>query len=101
MQTFTRLVTAANNPAYGGKPLHVVDPSRSSLRVMSKAEFECSPISEIQAIFRKQHILVTDDSFRACKFDRRMLERIVPAKQSISVNGSRIPFSKPTYVDQS
>jgi len=66
---------------------------------MSNDEFEFRPTGEIQAVPRKKHILVTDDSFRACKFDRRMLERIVPAKQTISVNGSRILFSKPTYVD--
>ena len=54
---------------------------------MSKAEFESRSTSEIQAIFRRQHIVVTDQAFRPCKFDLEALEEIARPNQTITVNG--------------
>jgi hypothetical protein len=55
---------------------------------MTKAEFESSSTHEIQAIFRERHIVVTDQTFRPCKFDREALEAIARTNQPITVNGN-------------
>jgi hypothetical protein len=70
-------------------PLYLTDPDRSRVRVMSKAEFEDSSPREIQAIFRERHIVVMDEGFRPCKFNRETLKQIRRPKWPIVVNGNQ------------
>jgi hypothetical protein len=43
-----------------GKPLHLSDPDRSAFVVMTETEYEAKTVQEIQEIFRRKHILITE-----------------------------------------
>jgi hypothetical protein len=66
----------------------MTSPERSSVRVMSEVDFELRSTSEIQAIFKEKHIVVTDHGFRPSKFDLQALRKIGRQSQPLSVNGT-------------
>jgi hypothetical protein len=52
-----------------GVPPHVADPENSAFYTMTEAQFEEKTVEEIQGIFRRKHILVTEMRSSPLEFD--------------------------------
>jgi len=77
------------------KPLFISDPEQSIIKVMTQEEFDCKRPEEIQAIFSKQHIVISHAPNQAVKFDEEALLEIAREDQLLSVNGqSNIKYLK-------
>jgi hypothetical protein len=57
-------------------PHHHCDPDESIFHIASQGDFQSLSASQVQKIFRKQHILVTDMPIEKMGFDRKGLERL-------------------------
>jgi len=78
------------------KPLFISDPEQSIVKVMTQEEFDCKRPEVKQAIFSKQHIVISHTPNQATQFDEEALLEIAREDQLLSVNGQ----SKIKYLDQ-
>ena len=69
------------------KPLFISDPEQSIITVMTQEEFDCKRPEEIQAIFSKQHIVISRSPNQVAKFDQEALLEIAREDQLLSING--------------
>jgi hypothetical protein len=79
--------TAINAGFVDGRPLHIADPEKSAFFVMTEAEFESMTVGEIQGIFRRKHILVTDMHFTPLQFDSRGLSSLTRLSTVTHIQG--------------
>ena len=70
-----------------GKPLHVADPEKSAFKVMTESEFEQKSVEEIQEIFRRKHIVITDMRSPPLKFDAKGLRTLSPLSRITFIQG--------------
>lgn len=72
-----------------GLPLHLSNPTRSAIAVMSAADFERKTAGEIQEIFRTKHLLISDcEEDKTFKFDKAGLETLSLSMHPIQVQGT-------------
>ena len=60
----------------GGKPPHLSEPHNSAFHIVTHDMFEKMSVKEIQDIFRKRHILVTNIPSAAMEFDSKGLSTL-------------------------
>jgi hypothetical protein len=79
--------SAINAGFVNGLPLHVSDPENSAFFVVTEAEFESKSVEEIQEIFRRKHILVTDMRSATLKFGPRGLSTLTTLSTVTDIQG--------------
>ena len=70
------------------QPLWMTSPEESVFRVLSKREFEQKSDQEVQDLFRKQHIVVQDQSELKMKFDEGGLQTLGDLFRPVTIQGS-------------
>lgn len=89
LEFFYKILAASDRLNLSGKPLFKADPTQSTIKVLTENAFRQSTTEEIQALFRKQHLVVTQASTAPkCKFDQSTLLRFARINQQISINGA-------------
>jgi acyl carrier protein len=69
-------------------PLHVSDPPHSAFFIITEADFKKKTVKEIQTIFRKKHILVTDMTTSTLKFDAKGLSSLTALSAVTDIQGA-------------
>ncbi|PPQ74768.1 hypothetical protein CVT26_005013 [Gymnopilus dilepis] len=93
LRRFTRLLDRVAGSYVDGKALHVAQPDKSLLLLMSHDEFVKLGPEEIQEILSKKCIVVKEDTHFECAFDRDTLNRIYPLHGQILLRGMLITAS--------
>lgn len=70
-----------------GRPLHLSDPPHSAFFILTEAEFKKKSVKEIQTIFRKKHILVTDMTTERLKIDIEGLSSVSALSAVTDIQG--------------
>jgi hypothetical protein len=70
-----------------GYPIHLSNPTKSEITVMSESFFLKLGPSEIQHILRYKHILISDCAAQGLQFDRAGLRTLCSPKDTIEVHG--------------
>lgn len=89
MRAFQKALHSAEAAYVDGVPLHIADPARSMIRVMSRKEVIDTETERLQAIFRNQHILVVDyvDKEECFSWSIRDLQRVTDWNKDVEVHG--------------
>ena len=79
-----------------GLPLHVAEPSRSAFRIIDARQFNSLMDEEIQALFSRQHILVTGLPQETFEFDERGMATLAHPSKLLTIQGKLqgSPFAK-------
>ena len=107
MEKLEKLFETAVGQYKDGLPLHLSDPTRSSISIMSAMDFECKTAGEIQELLRTKHLLISDCAKDTnFKFDQTGLDTLCMSMHPIEVQGTSLPrppihISYVTFVDQS
>lgn len=70
-----------------GRPLWKACPSESAFRIMSKQEFQRMKDQEIQALFRRKHVVVYDQFEPTLAFDENGLKTLGDLFKSVTIHG--------------
>lgn len=69
-------------------PLHLSDPTRSCISIMSVMDFECKTAGKIQEVLRMKHLLISDcEKDTMFKFDKAGLDTLCLSIHPIEVQG--------------
>lgn len=69
----------------------MVDPDRSAICILSKDELDNMNEEDVQAIFRKQHIVVRDQFQPKMAFDEKGLKTLADLKKTVTLHGVSFP----------
>ena len=83
-KTIHRAVTAGYQD---GQPLWMGCPQESVFCILSKQEFESKSGDEIQAIFRRKHIVIYDQFQPTIAFDEKGLKTLGDLHKSVTIHG--------------
>jgi len=93
MEKIERILDAAVAQYEQGLPLHLSDPTRSALAVMSEAEFKKMEADEVQKLLRTKHILISDCADNeSLNFDEQGMRTLCLPMKEFEVQGGSIPF---------
>jgi hypothetical protein len=70
-----------------GYPIHLSNPMKSAITVMSESHFLMLSALEVQHILRNKHILISDCAAQGLQFDRDGLRTLCSPKDTIEVHG--------------
>jgi hypothetical protein len=85
---FYRITEFSSRLNISGEPLFKANPALSTIKILTLDAFHNAKVEDIQEIFRKQHIIVTEASMKPkCNFDQAGLLRLARIDQQISING--------------
>jgi len=70
-----------------GFPIHLSNPLKSAIAVMSESHFQMLSTSEVQDILRYKHILISDCVAQGLQFDKDGLRTLCSPKDIIEVHG--------------
>jgi len=89
MEKLEALLDTAVGQYQDGLPLHLSDPTRSAIAIMSATDFECKTAGEIQEILRTKHLLISDcEEDKTFKFDKAGLDTLCLSMHPIQVQGT-------------
>jgi len=92
MKKLEKLFDTAVGQYEDGLPLHLSDPTRSCISIMSAAEFEQKTAGEIQELLRTKHLLISDcEKDESFKFDQAGLDTLCLSIHPIEVQGTCLP----------
>jgi len=83
-KTMYRGVTAGYQ---AGLPLWMASPEESVFCILSQQEFKSKSADEIQAIFRRKHIVVYDQFEPTLAFDEKGLRTLGDLYKSVTIHG--------------
>lgn len=89
LKAFQAVHEAVERSLVQGQPAWRVDPDNSSIRILSRAEIEALEDEEVQAIFRKQHVVVPDQFVPKLAFDEKGLRTLADLNKLVTVHGER------------
>ena len=95
MEKLEKLLDTAVGQYQDGLPLHLSDPTRSAIAILSATDFACKTPGEIQEILRTKHILISDcEHDPNFKFDKAGLDTLCLSMHPIEVQGKSpsIPY---------
>jgi hypothetical protein len=79
-----------------GLPLHLADPKRSALAVMSEAEFKKMKACDVQDLLRTKHLLISDlGNVQPLKFDEQGMRTLCLPIHEFQVQGVFVAFVMP------
>lgn len=91
MEKLEKMLDAAVEQYQEGFPLHLSDPTRSAIVVISATDFGHKSAGEIQEILRKKHILISDcEEDTNFKFDKAGLDTLCLSIHPIEVQGESL-----------
>ena len=70
-----------------GRPLHLSDPDKSVFVVMDEMEYEAKTVPEIQEIFRRKHIIVTEMRSPPLQFNEEGLSTLAALNSVTHIQG--------------
>jgi hypothetical protein len=101
MEKLEKLLDAAVEQYQDGFPLHLSDPTRSAIVIMSATDFGSKSAGEIQEVLRSKHLLISDcETNKTFKFYEAGLDTLCMSIHHIEVQGksSHIDISSLTCV---
>jgi hypothetical protein len=88
MEKLENLLDTAVEQYQDGFPLHLSDPTRSAIVLMSATDFGQKSAGEIQEVLRMKHILISDcEKDTTFKFDKAGLDTLCLSIHPIEVQG--------------
>jgi hypothetical protein len=88
MEKLERLLDIAVKQYQDGFPLHLSDPTRSAIAIMTATDFGHKTAGEIQELLRKKHLLISDcEKDTTFKFDKAGLDTLCLSVHPIEVQG--------------
>ena len=91
MEKLEKLLDIAVGEYQDGLPLHLSDPTRSAITVMSVTDFACKTAGEIQEVLQMKHILVSNCEHNPnFKFDKAGLDMLCLSMHPIEVQGKSL-----------
>ena len=88
MEKLEKLLDTAVEQYQDGLPLHLSDPTRSAIAIMSSTDFGCKTAGEIQEVLRTKHLLISDcEQETTFKFDKAGLDTLCLSIHPIEVQG--------------
>jgi hypothetical protein len=70
-----------------GRPLWMACPEESAFCILSKQELENKSDQEIQAIFRRKHVVIHDQFEPTLAFDEKGLKTLGDLYKSVTIHG--------------
>lgn len=70
-----------------GLPMHLADPGRSLMMIMTEEEYRNKSAKELHLILKDQHLLVTDCDFKQCSLDEVSLASFSPLHREVTMTG--------------
>jgi hypothetical protein len=70
-----------------GRPLWMACPEESAFCILSKQELESKTDQEIQAIFRRKHVVIHDQFEPTLGFDERGLKTLGDLYKTVTIHG--------------
>jgi hypothetical protein len=96
MKKLEKLFDTAISQYEDGFPLHLSDPTRSCISIMSSMDFESKTAGEIQEVLRTKHLLISDcEKDETFKFDKAGLDTLCLSIHPIEVQGMSLHMSLP------
>jgi len=93
MEKLENLLETVVGQYQDGLPLHLSDPTRSAITIMSATDFACKTAGEIQEVLRTKHILISDcEHDTNFKFDKAGLGTLCLSMHPIEVQGKSPMF---------
>jgi hypothetical protein len=91
MEKLEKLLDTAVEQYEDGFPLHLSDPSRSAIEIMSATDFGRKTAGEIQEVLRKKHLLISDcEKDTTFEFDEAGLDTLCLSIHPIEVQGMSV-----------
>lgn len=87
MDWFKKVISAVEQSYSGGYPLHLADPDRSSIKILDFATFQNLSSEDLQAIFKKQHIVVHGYPCLPTEFNEKAMSYLAPSSKHITIHG--------------
>jgi hypothetical protein len=81
------MISAVQKSYIGGYPPHFADPSSSCIKIIDFAEFDKLKPEEMQCIFKKQHIVVTNYPTSPRKLDKKAMAYLANSSRPITIHG--------------
>ena len=91
MEKLEKLFETAIGQYKDGLPLHLSDPTQSSISIMSVMDFEHKTAGKIQELLRTKHLLMSDcEKDMNFKFDQAGLDTLCMSIHPIKVQGTSL-----------
>ena len=93
MEKLEKLLDTAAEQYQDGFPLHLSDPLRSAIAIMSATDFARKTDGEIQEVLRTKHLLISNcEEDKTFKFNKTGLETLCLSIHPIEVQGKCYPI---------